>query len=104
MVFYMANRLKTDFKWKLLITVTSVISLLVLLEIGEYLFDQFLGLNWQGVYIRDVTGLQKYNLILDKIDDTMIDLILGIGGCLLFAAGKNGCFFYNKKRKLKKLR
>jgi len=95
-VFFSVDKLKLEFKWKLLLTLTSLISILVILEIGEYLFDIFLDLKLQGVYIRDISGLQKYNLVLDKIDDTMIDLILGVLGCGIFSVGKLIFYYYKK--------
>ena len=103
MIFFLVNKLKIKFQWKLLITFTAVLSILALLEIGEYLFDIFLDLKAQGVYIRDISGLEKYNLVLDRIDDTMIDLMLGTAGAIIFSIGKTLCYFYNKRycKKLK---
>ena len=97
MIFFLVNKLKIKFQWKLLITFTAVLSMLALLEIGEYLFDIFLDLKAQGVYIRDISGLEKYNLVLDRIDDTMIDLMLGTAGAIIFSVGKTFCYFYNKR-------
>jgi len=97
MIFFLVNKLKIKFQWKLLITFTAVLSILVLLEIGEYLFDMFLDFKLQGVYLRDISGLEKYNLVLDRIDDTMIDLMLGIAGAAIFSIGKSICYFYNKR-------
>ena len=95
-VFFIINKSKIDFKWKLLITLTSMIFLLTMLEIGEYLFDVFLGLKLQGVYLRDLSGIEKYNLVLGKNDDTMMDLILGTIGSLFFILVKTGIFYYGR--------
>ncbi len=54
-------------------------------ELGEYALDYFFDLKLQGVYLRDLQGLEKFNLIVDRIDDTMIDLFLGILGSSLYA-------------------
>ena len=96
-VFFMVNQLKIDFKYKLLITLTSVVTILVILEIGEYLFDQFWNLKLQGVYLRDSSGLTKYQLVLDRNDDTMIDLILGFLGSLIFVIGKSLTHIFHKR-------
>ncbi len=100
-VFYVTKKLDIDFKWRILLTLTSVITLLTLLEVGEYLFDLFWDLKTQGVYIRDVSGLEKYDLVLDRNDDTMIDLMLGIGGTLLYSITHISRYYLDKKYKKK---
>lgn len=100
MIFYAVNKLKLDFKWKILLTFTSIITILVFLEIGEYLFDVFFDLKLQGVYLRDMTGFEKLNLVMDKNDDTMIDMILGAAGSLAFSLIKSVGYLI-KKRKFK---
>lgn len=101
-VFFMVSKLKLDFKWKLTFTFFIVIGILGLFEIGEYALDHFFDLKLQGVYLRDLHGLDKLNLISDRIDDTMIDLILGVVGSLLFMIykfGENRFLGRAKKRK-----
>ncbi len=98
-VFFIINKSKIEFKWKLLITLTSMVFILTMLEIGEYLFDIFLDFKLQGVYIRDITGLEKYKLVLGKNDDTMVDLILGTLGSLFFIAAKTGTSYFKKYHK-----
>src|SRR3989344_1023388 len=44
-----------------------------------------LDLKLQGVFLRDVQGLEKYNLLLDRNDDTMIDLLLGAIGSAVYS-------------------
>jgi len=100
-VFYVLGKSKLEFKWKLLMTLFSMVFFLTILEVGEYLFDLLLDLKLQGVYVRDVAGLEKYKLILDRNDDTMIDLILGLAGTLIFITGKSVCYFYNKRHSKK---
>jgi len=103
MVFYMINKLKIELKWKILLTLTTILSLLVILEIGEYLFDVFFDLKLQGVYLRDISGFEKLNLVMDKNDDTMMDLILGLIGSTLFSFSKY-IIHTIQKRKLTVLR
>jgi len=94
--FFIVNKTKLELKYKLLITFTSVVTALVILEVGEYIIDYFWNFELQGVFLRDSSGLTKYKLILDRNDDTMIDLMLGIGGSILFAAGKFVAYYYHK--------
>lgn len=95
-VFFVISKAETDLKWKLLITLTSMVFFLTMIEIGEYLFDVFLDLKLQGVYLRDLSGLEKYKLVLGENDDTMIDLILGTAGSLFFILGKTAGFYYKR--------
>tara|TARA_Y100000310_G_scaffold306787_1_gene348256 strand:+ start:19979 stop:20578 length:600 start_codon:yes stop_codon:yes gene_type:complete len=103
MVYYILDtKTKLGFKWKLGLTFLSVIALLSLWEIGEYIADYFWDFKMQGVYLRDITGLEKYKLVIDKNDDTMIDLILGTAGTIIFVIGKTITNLFNKKSKKKK--
>ena len=99
MIFYFVDRQKVSFKWKLLITLMIIISFLALHEVGEYIIDYFWDFKLQGVYLRDVTGLEKFNLVLPKNDDTMIDMMFGIAGGVIFVIGKSVCYFYNNRLK-----
>jgi len=44
--------------------------------------------------VRDITGLNKLNIIMDRNDDTMIDLILGTVGSIIFVAIKTISYCY----------
>src|SRR5205085_1505098 len=77
MIFYMVNKLNLALKWKLAFTFMTVITFLCLFEIGEYLLDSFFNLKLQGVYLRDLKGLTKFNLLQNPLDDTMADLSFG---------------------------
>lgn len=83
--FFMVNKLKLEMKWKITFTVLSVVAFLGIFEILEYVLDSFFNWKLQGVYIRDITGLDKFNLILDPLTDTIIDLSFGILGSSLYA-------------------
>jgi len=84
-MFFMVNRLKIELKWKITFTILGVIGLLGIFEILEYVLDLLFNLKLQGVFLRDVTGLNKFNLILNPLDDTMADLAFGVFGCSVYA-------------------
>ena len=97
MVFFLVDKLKIEFKWKLLLTFTTLIALLTVLEVGEFAMDKLWDIKAQGVYIRDISGLEKYNLVMDRNDDTMTDIILGMFGSTIFSIVKLGTYYYNKR-------
>ncbi len=84
-VFFMINKLKLALKWKVTFTVLGVVGLLGMFEITEYLLDLLFNLKLQGVYLRDIKGLEKFHLILNPLDDTMADMSFGILGSSLYA-------------------
>jgi len=84
-IFFMINKLKLALKWKITFTFFSVAGLLGMFEIGEYLLDLFFNLKLQGVYLRDLSGLEKFNLLLNPLDDTMADLSFGLLGSSIYA-------------------
>ena len=107
LIFSLANRANVKFQTKLLITFSVVLMFLALFEIGEFALDKLFDLKLQGVFLRDVSGVAKLNIVMDRNDDTMIDLILGGVGSLVFTGYKLIIFNYqkikeNKKKKTKK--
>jgi len=88
LIFYMINNKRLNLQWKLLITFMFVVSFLAIHEMGEYLIDLLWDFKLQGVYIRDISGVEKLHLVMPKNDDTMIDMLLGTAGALVFVAGK----------------
>lgn len=97
-VYYLVDKLRISFWSKLLFTFSIVVSSLVFLEIIEYSLDTIFGHTFQGVYLTaDFHTLERMDLILSKIDDTMIDLIFGVGGSLLFVIGKSLSYFYKRR-------
>ena len=76
-VFYMVSKLDLKLKWKLITTFFIVTSCLALFEIGEYVLDLAFDFKLQGVYLWDIKGINKFQLLMDRIDDTMVDLIIG---------------------------
>lgn len=85
LVFHMALELKVDLKWKLVFTFFVVTGLVGMFEIGEYVLDLFFDLNLQGVVLR---GLQEFGeelvFLQAPIDDTMIDMSLGVLGSVVY--------------------
>ncbi|MBI5803683.1 hypothetical protein HY450_00400 [Candidatus Pacearchaeota archaeon] len=77
-IIFMVSKLKIEFKWRLLFVFFIVVGLLGMFEIGEYILDTFFGFRLQGVYIYETTG--NFYLSQSKIDDTIIDMTLGILG------------------------
>ena len=70
-------------------------------EIVEFLLDTFFDLKLQGVFLKSQEGLTKLKLVMDKNDDTMIDLIFGAIGSLAFAGYKFIAFKVQEIRKKK---
>ncbi|MBS3083312.1 hypothetical protein J4423_00755 [Candidatus Pacearchaeota archaeon] len=84
-MFFMINKLNIALKWKITFTVFSVAGILGIFEIGEYILDLFFNLKLQGVYLRDLKGLEKFHLILNPLDDTMADMSFGLLGSSIYA-------------------
>ncbi len=104
-IFFVVNKLKIKFQWKLLITFLIIVSFLAFHEIGEYLLDKFLDLKLQGVYSRSaVVGLdvEKFELIQEKLDDTMIDIIIGTLGAGFYSISRILSHTYKKHFKKSK--
>lgn len=96
-MFFMVNKLKLAMKWKITFTILSVVAFLGIFEILEYVLDSFFNWKLQGVYIRDITGLDKFNLIQDPLTDTILDLSLGILGSSAYAVYASIRYKINKR-------
>lgn len=83
-IFYMVSKLHLALKWQITFTFFITLGILGIFEVGEYALDYVFDLKLQGVYLRDIQGLEKFHLITDRIDDTMIDLIIGMLGTSLY--------------------
>lgn len=97
LVFYAISKKNLNLTWNLLITFMFILSFLTLHEIGEYFLDMFWDMKLQGVYIGNISQIHNLNLVMSQIDDTMMDLILGVGGSLIFILNKMGVHFYKTK-------
>lgn len=98
LIFYIVDKKSLTLQWKLLITFMFIISFIAIHEIGEYLLDIFWDAKLQGVYIGDGIEIRKLNLIMSKIDDTMMDMILGVVGTFSFVAGKTVGWFFRRNK------
>ncbi|MBS3140920.1 hypothetical protein J4405_02130 [Candidatus Woesearchaeota archaeon] len=83
-VYHMVKRLDLEYKWKIIFVLFIVIGSLALFEIGEYLLDYFFDLKLQGVFLRNLQGLGKFDMVIEKLDDTMWDLSIGFIGTLSY--------------------
>jgi hypothetical protein len=88
-VFYSLRNLNIKFELKVVFTFALVFFFLGLLEISEYLLDQFFDLKLQGVYIYEkIQGSEVLQAYLDQNGDTMTDLIFGLMSCWIFSIYK----------------
>lgn len=83
-LFFMINKIQIELKWKIVFTFFVTFAILGLFEIGEFTMDSLFDLKLQGVYLRDLSGIEKFNLVLEPLKDTMIDLVLGLFGTLIY--------------------
>jgi hypothetical protein len=83
-IFYVVDKQPLSLSKKWGITFCILMTFATLHEIGEYLLDTFLGTTTQGAYLIDPDFANKLRPIQSKIDDTMMDIILGAIGSLLF--------------------
>ena len=97
LIFFVVDKQKISFQWKIVITFMFIVSILAFQEIGEFILDKIWDLKLQGVYLRDISGLEKYQLFLPLNDDTMIDMIFGITGGSVFAIVKSLAHYYKKR-------
>lgn len=89
MAFFMINKLPLEKKWKLWFTFFITVAILGIFEMAEYTIDQFFDFKLQGVFLRDVTGIDKLNVIQEPLDDTMIDLFFGVIGASVYGIYKS---------------
>lgn len=78
----LSKKLDIPFKWKLFFTLFIIIGSLSIFELIEYFLDFTFNWHLQGVFIEDPTG--NYKEILGRIDDTMIDMLIGIIGTIIY--------------------
>jgi hypothetical protein len=96
LIFYLINKLKNiPLSIKIFLVVSVVVALLAFWEVIEFAIEETLGYPMQGVYIRDISPIPSLKLVMDKNDDTMVDLIFGVLGTISFAIAKTIGFYYN---------
>jgi uncharacterized membrane protein YjdF len=85
LVYHLAKKKIGDKNMLLLFSVCVVFALGGVWEIIEYIFDNALGGLYQGVFL---VGKEQHffaaGLILNKFEDTMLDLVLNLGGVVTF--------------------
>jgi len=96
LIFFLLDKVKIKYSTKILLTFAVMVAVLSVFEMGEYVLDQLFNFKLQGVYLRDMSGVAKLNIIVDKNDDTMIDMLFGTSGALLFVLLRT-IIFYEKK-------
>jgi hypothetical protein len=84
MAFWMVNKLPLEKKWKIWYTFYIVVALIGMFEIVEYVIDRIFDFKLQGVYLRDISGLSKLHTIQEPLDDTMMDMFLGVMGSTIY--------------------
>ena len=77
-----SRKLSIPFKWKLFFTFFIIIGFLSIFELVEYFLDYLFNWRLQGVFIEEVPG--NYKEILARIDDTMLDILIGMVGTLVY--------------------
>ena len=97
LVYFLLDKTKLQFSTKLIMTFSVVVMSLTLFEMVEFGVDQFFDLKLQGVYT-----MNKLNILMNRNDDTMMDLILGSIGNLIFVGYKTLEINYKKLIKKKK--
>jgi len=99
LIFYLVNRIQgISLPVKLYLVLSIVVSLLAFWELLEFFLDKFYNMQMQGVFVRDVTGMEKYKMIMDRNDDTMIDMLMGTIGSIVFASGQTAGHYIKKLR------
>ena len=94
--FYILTRkLKISLGWRLFLTFFIIVGFLSLFEVWEYFLD--LGFNWKMQGVFQITETGEYIETLGRIDDTMIDIGLGILGTLIYTLS----VLFIEKKKLK---
>ena len=94
LIFYLIQNEKMDLKTKLILTFTTVITIVALAEVAEFILDTLFDLKLQGVFRGDIKGVLKqagegtFQMIQSPNTDTMIDLILGFLGVTVFSIYK----------------
>lgn len=83
-LLFMISKLKIKYRWQITFAFFITVAILGIFEIGEFTLDNLFDMKLQGVYLRDMQGLEKFNLFMDPLNDTMVDLIIGTIGSGLF--------------------
>jgi hypothetical protein len=85
-IFHMIYELDLELKWCLVFTFFIVTGFIGIFEIGEYALDLFFDLNLQGVFLKSIQQFGESIVVQAPIDDTMIDMSLGVLGTLVYVS------------------
>ena len=96
-IFFMMKGWKIKPVWKLMLTFFVIAGILGSFELVEFGLDSFFNLNTQGVFIAEASG--KLITIMDPNTDTMVDMLTGYVGILLYVIPMH---FYLKRKKRKR--
>ena len=99
MTFFMVNKLPLKNKWKIWYTFAVVVAILGVFELVEYSLDTFFDFKLQGVFLRDSSGLDKFQIIQEPHEDTMIDLLLGVIGSTGYIIYKSLSLKFKRQQK-----
>ena len=95
--YHIVSRHKLNLFWKLFFTFFIIIGSISIFELVEYFLDLLFDWKLQGVFFEN---LGNYEIILDKIDDTMIDVGLGVLGTLAYVFSVVFIEFRKKHKRL----
>lgn len=90
LTYHLISFLKLEKKWKLVFVFFIIIGSIGVFEIGEYTIDQTFNSRLQGVFI----GGSEFQ---SQIDDTMIDMSLGVVGAAVYVSTM--ALFFRKRRR-----
>jgi len=84
-VFYLlTKKVKLTKFWKLSFVFFIIVGSISLFELLEYFLDFLFNWKLQGVFIENPIFIGGYEEILNRIDDTMIDIAIGVIGTLVY--------------------
>lgn len=86
-VYHLVSRLNIPRKHAIIFTFFIVLGITTIFELIEYSLDFIFDWKLQGVFLWDPVIEGKLMVILEAIDDTMIDLFLGILGTWTYLIG-----------------
>lgn len=88
LIFYSSGKIIKNFGARLLFTFSLLLSFLVILELGEYYLDLFFKMNLQGVFLLNKVNPSDLTNLQGGLQDTMVDLSLGLLSGLIFIGYK----------------
>jgi hypothetical protein len=84
LIFHLVRNIKLQLKWKLIFVFFIILGSLTIFELLEYAGDLIFDLKLQGVFIINQLDPTQIEVFLDRLDDTMVDLFLGLIGAAIY--------------------